>query len=568
MKATMDLVIRGGTVMDGSGKPGFTADVAVKDGRIAEIGKVAAMGKDEIDAKGQIVTPGFVDIHTHYDGQATWDNHLAPSSDHGVTTVVMGNCGVGFAPCKPHQHDELIQLMDGVEDIPDVVLAAGVPWKWETFPEYLDFLSQRQFDIDVGAYLPHAALRVYAMGERGLNCEPANADDITAMGRLLQDAVHAGAMGVGTSRVIFHQTRDGRPIPTMKSSREELMGLSRAMGDVGKGILQFAGMFTSIEEGFEELWSLAAKTGRPVTFSGGVEMPGLMDFLGRAQAQGVPVYGQLPARPTSFLIAHDMTLNPFCATEPYIALARLSRAEKMAQLRKPEVRAAIIAAEPKPNPNSLSSRMRDFEHIFVLGDPPNYEPSLSDSMASIARRRGVSPEEVTYDLMMEKDGTNLLYGAFTGYTAGNLDRFIDALQWPGVVPGLGDGGAHCATICDGSNPTFLLSYMARDRKGAKLDVARVVKSLTADTAQVIGLKDRGRLAPGYRADLNVIDFDRLHLHAPYLKYDLPTGGKRLLQNADGYTATVVKGQVTYRGGKATGALPGRLVRGAQTSPAA
>ena len=567
MGAKMDLVLRGGTVMDGDGGPGFEADVAIKDGCIAEIGKVSASGKEEIDAKGQLVTPGFVDIHTHYDGQVTWDTRLAPSSSHGVTTVVMGNCGVGFAPCMPHQHDLLIKLMDGVEDIPDVVLSAGVPWKWETFPEYLNFLENRQYDIDFGAYVPHAALRVYAMGERGLNCEPATADDIAKMAGMVKESVEAGALGFGTSRVIFHQTRDGQPIPTLRSSRDELLGLAKAMGEVGKGIIQYVGMFDDPEATVEELRNLVKISGRPLTFSAIPELPKLHEFLMGAKADGLPIAAQMMPRPIAFMIGLEMTLHPFCAVEPYQKLDGLPFDRKIAELRKPEVREAIINAEFKPVPNSLSTKMRRFDRIFVLGDPPNYEPSLDDSIAAMAARRGVRPEELAYDLMLEKDGHNLLYGAFSGYDKGTLDAQIDAYQWPGVVPALGDGGAHCMTICDASYGTFLLSYMARDRKGSKLPVPQVVKGLTSDTARVVGFNDRGRLAPGYRADVNVIDFDKLKLYAPHISFDLPENGRRLLQKADGYTATVVKGEVTYRNGEATGALPGRLVRGAQPAPA-
>jgi N-acyl-D-aspartate/D-glutamate deacylase len=561
-----DLVIRGGTVLDGMGTPGFVADVAIRSGYITEIGRITASGREEIDARGQIVTPGFVDIHTHYDGQATWTNYMSPSSHHGVTTAVMGNCGVGFAPCKPNEHDLLIKLMDGVEDIPDVVLAAGVPWKWESFPEYLNFLAARKFDIDLGAYIPHAAVRVYVMGERGLNCEPANADDIALMGRLVKEAVLVGALGFGTSRVLFHQTRDGKPIPTLKSSADELLGLAQAMGEVNTGIVQYVGLFEDPKATFDELRNLVEKSGRPLTFPAGPGIPEGMQFIAKARADGFNVTGQLSPRATSFMISHEMTLHPFCATAPYKALAHLSFDEKIAELRKPEVRAAILNAEFRPNPGSLSSMMRRFDRIFVLGDPPNYEPSPRDSMAAMATRRGIRPEELTYDLMLEKNGRNLLYGALTGYDTGSLEGNVNAFTQSGMVPALGDGGAHCATICDASYSTFMLQYMARDRKGTKLPLEHVVKALTSGTADVVGFKDRARVACGYRADLNVIDFDRLKLHPPHLVWDLPAGGKRLLQNADGYTATIKNGEVTYRNGAATGALPGRLVRGVQPRP--
>ena len=516
MSAEWDLVIRGGVVIDGTGKPGFEADVAVKDGRITAIGTVRASGQEEIDAKGRIVTPGFVDVHTHYDGQVTWDTRLAPSSTHGVTTAIMGNCGVGFAPCRPHEHDQLIKLMDGVEDIPDVVLAEGVPWEWETFPEYLDFLASRQYDIDFGAYIPHAALRVYAMGERGMNCEPANNDDIAEMGRLVKEAVQSGAMGFGTSRLIFHQSRDGRHIPTLRSSRKELLGLARALSEVGQGIVQYVDTFDDPEERASELRHLVQETGRPFTFSAVPELSYMIDFLAKAQADGLPIAAQMSPRPTSFLINHELTLHPFSYTAPYRALADLPFDRKMAELRKPEVREAIINAKPQPKPGSLATLLLDFTRIFILGDPPNYEPALDDSMAAMAARRGIRPQELTYDLMMEKDGRNLLHGVSAGYSAGSLEPQIDLLQKPGVIPALGDGGAHCATICDAGYATFMLAYLARDRMGTKLTVPQVIKGLTNDSARLVGLNDRGRLAPGFRADINVIDFDNLKLYAPPL----------------------------------------------------
>jgi N-acyl-D-aspartate/D-glutamate deacylase len=564
MSRDFDLVIRGGVIVDGSGEPGFEADVAVKNGRITQVGKVSGSGAEEIKAKGRIVTPGFVDLHTHYDGQVTWDTRLAPSSSHGVTTVIMGNCGVGFAPCRPHQHDVLIKLMDGVEDIPGVVLAEGVPWKWESYPEYLNFLSGRRYDIDFGCLMPHAALRVYVMGERGMNCEPANDEDVTAMGELLQESVQAGAFGFGTSRVLFHQTRDGKPIPTLKSSKKELMGLAKAMGAIGKGLIQYVGQFEDPEANFEELCELVRQSGRPLTVPIGPTMPILIEMLEKARADGLNMSGQMLPRPIGFLFGHELTLHPFYATEPYQALAKLSFEDKIAELRKPEVRETILKAEFKPLSFSLGTMARNFERIFPLGDPPNYEPQADDSIVAQAARRGVSPEELCYDLMLEKGGRNILYCASSNYDNNTLSPHLAALKRDGVVLGLGDGGAHCKTLCDASYPTFMLAYGVRDRTEGKLPLEFVVKCLTSTTAQVAGLNDRGRVAAGYRADLNVIDFDRLRLRAPRLVQDLPAGGSRLLQRAEGYDATIVNGEITYREGDATAALPGRLVRGAQS----
>jgi len=568
MSRTMDMVIRGGQVVDGTGRESYVADVAIKDGKIAEIGKVSASGTEEIDAKGQIVTPGFVDIHTHYDGQVTWDNRLSPSSAQGVTTVVMGNCGVGFAPCRPQQRAEMITLMDGVEDIPNVVLTEGVPWKWETFPEYLDFLGSRQYDIDFGAYIPHAALRVYTMGERGTNCEPANADDIAKMSALVGEAVEAGALGFGTSRILFHQTRDGRPIPTLKADLAELMGLSKAMTKANKGIIQYVGMFSEPDEEFEMVRQLVKGSGRPLTFSTTTDAPRVIDLVTEANGAGLPITAQLLPRAVGILLSHELTLNPFYATDAYMKLSHLSFDQKIAELRKPEVRAAIINADYKPNAGSLGTLVRDFDRMFVLGDPPNYEPLPSESIAARAAARGVSPLELAYDLLLENNGRNMLNCAVTNYGKLSLDPHIDAYQRPGIIVGLGDGGAHCATICDASYSTFMLTHMTRDRRGEKMSLERVVKALAKDPCDVVGFHDRGQLKVGYRADVNVIDFDRLRLGAPRLVQDLPAGGRRLLQSAQGYTATVVNGQVTYRDGKHTGVLPGRLVRGAQAAPAA
>jgi N-acyl-D-aspartate/D-glutamate deacylase len=565
MSQEMDLIIRGGFVVDGTGAPGYEADVAIKDGRIAAVGKIAASGKEEFDAKGKIVTPGFVDLHTHYDGQVTWDNRLAPSSTHGVTSVLMGNCGVGFAPCRPDEHDQLITLMDGVEDIPHVVLAEGVPWGWETYPEYLNFLADRQYDIDFGALVPHAALRSYAMGERGVNCEPATEADIATMSNLVREAVQAGAFGFGTSRVVFHQTKAGKPIPTLKSSRGELMGMAKAMGSVGRGLIQYVGAVQGAEE-FSELRELVRQSGRPLTMPLVPELQDLLGEIGRARADGLNITAQVLPRPIGFLLSHELTLNPFYATAPYQALASLRFEDKIAELRKPEVRAAILKAEFRPLPNSLGTMVAKFERIFPFGDPPNYEPSYANSIAAEAQRRGVGAKELAYDLLLEKGGRNFLYCAASNYESGTLDPHMAALQTDGVVLGLGDGGAHLKTLCDASYTTFMLSHFARDRAAGKLPLEFVVHAMTGATCGVAGFNDRGRIGTDYRADLNVIDFDHLRLSAPRLVNDLPAGGSRLLQRADGYDLTIVNGQITYREGEATGALPGRLVRGAQPAP--
>lgn len=573
MAHDVDLVIRGGVVIDGSGAEPCETDVAVAGGRIVTVGDVTAAGRNEIDAKGLVVTPGFVDIHTHYDGQVTWENRLVPSSCHGVTTVVMGNCGVGFAPCRPDEHDVLIRLMEGVEDIPHPVLVDGIPWSWESYPDYLRFLARRQYDMDICGYMPHAAVRVYVMGPRGADREPATASDLAQMAQLLREAMVAGAMGFSTSRTFFHRSSDGKSAPTFGAAEEELTALALALKTCGKGAMQFIVDFDDAAEAFGCLRRLVERSGRPLSFSllegvlGPLSMrwPEILDWVAEANAQGLPIKAQVPARAIGLLFGHDLTLNPFYSTDTYRALARLPLEGRIAELRLPEVRARVLAEPVDPNPaNVLGLMVRDFERMFLLGDPPDYEPSPEASIAAQARRRGVSPEALAYDLMLKRDGRNMLYYAAANYTHGSLDSCLAMMRHRGSVLGLGDGGAHCGTICDGSFPTFMLTHWARDRaRGERLPLPWIVKALSRVTAEAVGLLDRGLIAPGYKADLNIVDLDRLWLHAPEVAHDLPTGGRRLVQRAEGYAATIVSGTVVYRNGAPTGALPGRLVRGPQ-----
>jgi len=574
MRPTYDLVIRNGTVIDGSGADPIEADVAVRAGRIVDVGRIKGSGHDEIDAAGLLVTPGFVDIHTHYDGQATWENRLVPSSAHGVTCAVIGNCGVGFAPCRPDQHDLLIRLMEGVEDIPHPVLVEGLPWNWESFPEYLDVLAARQYDMDIAAYVPHAALRVYVMGQRGVEREPANADDIARMAALVREALDAGALGFATSRTFFHRSSDGKPIPTLDASDEELLGIADALRHSGKGILQMVYDFRDPDACVAQMRKLAAHSGRPLTFSMGTGNSGpfiwqrLLDQIGQANRDGLALKAQVMPRAIGLMLGHELTLNPFYTTASYRALAQLPLAERLAELRRDDTRARILAEPVDPNPASvLGTMVRDFAHMFELGDPPNYEPEPQQSIAARAQRLGVSPEALAYDLMLEGERGATLYLAMANFPNGRLDDIGTLLRHPDVVPGLGDGGAHCGTICDGSYTTFMLTHWARDRTGERLSLPAVIKGLSHDTATVVGLHDRGRIAPGLKADINLIDFDRLRLHAPEITYDLPGGGRRLVQRAEGYAATLLGGSVVYRDGEHTGALPGRLVRGPQPAPA-
>ena len=570
-----DLVVRSGSVVDGSGREPFVADVAISNGRIAAFGAVSGRGEEEIDARGLIVTPGFVDVHTHYDGQATWENRLAPSSVHGVTSVVMGNCGVGFAPCRPGEHEMLIRLMEGVEDIPGVVMREGIPWNWESFPEYFDRLAERRYDVDIAGLAPHSALRVYVMGQRGVDREPSTEADRAEMARLLREAVNAGAMGFGTSRTLFHRSSDGASIPTLAAPAEELMALAMALKECGRGVIQYVSDFRDPEAELRQIREYVVRSGRPFTFTMGQSNTDpdswreRVDFLRQANADGLTIKGQALGRPVGFLLGHELTLNPFYSTETYRSLAHLPLEARLARLRDPEVRAKIIAESPDPDPvNFLGRHVRGFETMFQLGDPPDYEQPPEASISSQARARGVTPEALAYDLMLERDGRNQLYLAMGNYGGGSLAASYEMLQESNIVPGLGDGGAHYGTICDASYSTYLLCHWARDRtRGPRLNLPHVVRKLAYETAKLMGLDDRGLIARGYKADLNVIDFDRLRLHPPEIRRDLPAGGRRLVQRADGYVATIVSGVPVYRDGEATGALPGRLVRGPQPAPA-
>jgi len=571
----VDLIVRNGLVVDGTGAEPFNADVAVSGGRIVEVGTVSARGREEIDARGLIVTPGFVDIHTHYDGQVTWESRLVPSSAHGVTTVVMGNCGVGFAPCRPDQHEMLVQLMEGVEDIPHPVLVDGLPWTWESYPEYLDFLATRQYDMDICGYVPHAPVRVYVMGQRGADREPATAADLGQMARIVREAVAAGAMGFSTSRTFFHRSSDGKSTPSFEAAEGELMALALALKDAGKGVMQLITDFEEPDQTFALLRRLVERSGRPLSVSllEGTYGPmtlrwrDVLDWAAEATSAALPIKAQVLGRAIGVMLGHELTLNTFYTCESYVKLAHLRFEERIRVLQRPDTRARILAEAADPNPTIVLGRLaREFDHMFLLGDPPDYEQPFEQSIAARARRAGVTPEELAYDLMLERGGRNNLYVTLCNYENGSLDSSLDMMRHAGAVLGLGDGGAHCGTICDGSYPTFMLTHWVRDRKrGERVPLPQVVKWLSHDTACAVGLLDRGVIAPGYKADLDVIDFDRLLLHAPEVAHDLPGGGRRLVQRAEGYAATIVSGAVVHRGGEPTGSLPGRLVRGPQTA---
>ena len=696
-----DLVIRGGTVYDGTGSAPFKADIAVKDGLIAEIGEVAGKGKEEIDAAGQIVTPGFVDVHTHYDGQVTWDPYLQPSTFHGVTTAVMGNCGVGFAPCRPDRHDWLIGLMEGVEDIPGTALVEGIKWNWESFPEYMNAVEASPLALDVGLQVPHGALRAYVMGERGARLEPATAEDTAEMARLVKEALEAGALGFSTSRTEKHRDKHGEHTPTYKAEQDELHGIAKAMGESGKGVLQLIADFRNVDEEFAMLRGMVEISGRPMsmtieqddrypdtwknvlrnieeaaeaglpvkgqvpprptgvllglssslnpflmhqTFRGprtekhrdkhGEHTPtykaeqdelhgiakamgesgkgvlqliadfrnvdeefamlrGMVEISGRpmsmtieqddrypdtwknvlrnieeAAEAGLPVKGQVPPRPTGVLLGLSSSLNPFLMHQTFREIWHAPLEKQVEALRDPAFRARLLAEEPDyPAGEIVTMLCTAYHKMYELGDPPNYEPSPEDSVGAMAERDGKPPREVLLDLMLKRDGHALLYFPLMNYTGGSLDDVYKMMTHKHTAFGLGDGGAHVGILCDASFPTTILTHWGRDRtRGPKLPLEWLINRQTQANAELVGLLDRGVLAPGMKADINVIDFDGLKLRAPEIVYDLPAGGKRLIQKAEGYTATIISGTLAFKNGEPTGALVGKLLRGAKPRP--
>jgi len=590
-----DLLITNGTIVDGTGQDRFVGDIAVKDGKIVSISRHSqessasttpapeangsATAAETIDATGLVVTPGFVDVHTHYDGQVTWDELLEPSSQHGVTTVVMGNCGVGFAPVRPGQEEWLIGLMEGVEDIPGAALSEGIKWNWETFPEYMDSLDERKLSIDVGTQLAHGALRGYVMGERGAKNEPANPEDIAQMSDLVQEAIEAGALGVSTSRTIGHKAIDGEPVPGTFAAEDELFALGRGLAKGGGGIFELAPAGAAgldlIAPPKEMSWMrrLSAEVGCPVTFAllEVQAQPNLwremMEESLRALDEGAQVYPQVAARPFGLLVGLQ-THHIFAKRPSYIAIAHLPVEERVAKMRDPKVKAAILSeADLPPDPNLLFDTMGamiagHLSNTYVMGDPPNYEPDDNQTVTALAEAAGVSPVEQAYDLFCEQDGHALLLLPLFNYYHRNHDVIREQLTHPQSVSGLSDGGAHCGMICDASIPTYMLTHWTRDRsRGEQLPLEWAVRKQTHDTAELFGLGDRGTIEEGKRADINLIDHQRLTLRAPRMAYDLPAQGRRLLQDTEGYVATVVAGDVVRRNGKDTGARPGRLIRG-------
>lgn len=582
-----DLVIRNGKLYDGTGAPAFAGDLAIEGDRIAAVGRIddSRVGPDTetIDATGRIVTPGFVDAHTHYDGQVTWDPFVSPSTYHGVTTIVTGNCGVGFAPCRAEQRDWLIGLMEGVEDIPGTALHAGINWSWETFPEYLDALEKTPLAIDVGTQVPHGAVRAFVMGDRGPAREVATPEEIEGMKRVVREAIEAGALGFSTSRTEKHRDVEGEVTPSITAHADELTGIATALRDAGKGVLQGISDFYDFEEEFSMFRKMAETAGRPCSIT--VEQQDarpdwweqLLDAVTQAQRDGLEMRGQVPPRATGVLLGLTATLNPFSFCPSFRdAVFDLEKfeafplEERVENLRKPEVRAAILSeVDGAEVPNALIGEIvSSFHKLFPMSDPVDYEPAPEDSVEGIAKREGRSPQEVAYDLMLENGGKALLYHPLFNYLPGNLDYVEKMLEHPHTVFGLSDGGAHCGVLCDASFPTTLIQHWGRDRtRGKKLPLERLVRMQTKETAELVGLYDRGVLAPGYKADVNVIDFDGLTLHPPTVVHDLPADGRRLVQRATGYEKTIVAGRVAFEGGEPTGVLGGKLIRGSQPAPA-
>ncbi|WP_313807641.1 N-acyl-D-amino-acid deacylase family protein [Sphingobium sp.] len=569
MSNQYDLVIRGGTVVDGTGAAPFAADVAVRDGVIVEIGTIDGQGQEEIDATGLAVTPGFIDAHTHYDGQITWESQMAPSSDHGVTTIVMGSCGVGFAPVRDGDHHLMIKLMEGVEDIPEVVMAEGVPFNWSSFPEYLDALDQRQADVDFAAQIPHSPLRVYVMGKRGADLEPPTPEDLVEMRRCVSEAVKAGALGVASSRNLFHRFRSGALAPSVTTELDEVLALAEGLKDAGSGVFQCnPNLDNDAKTELAIFRAIAERTGRPVTFSL-IAIPtrpenwdNYVEGIKQAASDGLTIRAQFMPRPMGVLYGLDLSYHPFSLNPGFRPLAQLPLEEKVARMRDPELRARLLAEEPEdPNP-AFVGLLKSITALYRISDPADYNFKPEDSLQAEAARRGIPARELIYDALLEDEGRAILC-SYSSEVQEYLAKTRDLIGQDNSIVALGDGGAHYGMICDAAYTTYLLTGRL-DRDG--LDLTTIIKALTSQPAKSIGLEDRGVVGVGYKADLNVIDIDNMTLYRPRMKADLPAGGKRLSQKSKGYVATVVSGTVTYRNGEATGALPGRLVRGVKNAP--
>ena len=570
----LDLIIKNGDIVDGTGSKAFKGDLGILNGTIVKIGEISDEAKNIIDASGSYVIPGFVDIHTHYDGQVTWSEELTPSSNHGVTTAVMGNCGVGFAPCRPEDKERLISLMEGVEDIPHPVLSEGLPWNWETFPEYLDSLSERKYDIDFAAQVPHGPLRVYVMGDRGANRETATPEDIEKMAGLTSEAVKAGALGFSTSRTLNHQTAEGQPTPTLTAELDEMVGIAKGVQAAGSGVMQVVTDFKGNDNEFELLKEMAKQSGRPLSVSVAQHhrvtdgWRNILRTIERANSEGVKLTAQVCGRPIGVLFGLELTNNPFSAHPSFIEIKDLPLDEKLFKLRDEQFRKRLLAEAPQVENNPfLRQAHARYHDMYVMQENPDYEPPPSESIASQAMELGLNPLELCLDILTRGEGKDMIYYAFLNYGESSLDPAKEMMEHPNTILGLGDGGAHCGSICDGSFTTHMLTHWTRDRKrGEKLELPWVIKAHCLDTAKAVGLNDRGILAPGYKADINIVNLKKMQLRKPEVHFDLPAGGRRLMQYADGYVATIVNGVPIYLDGESTGARPGRLVRGSKPKP--
>ena len=563
-----DLIIKNGTVYDGTGEKPFFADVAIKGNKIVAIGELEESSKEVIDAKGKIVAPGFVDIHTHYDGQVTWDPYLRPSTYHGVTTVVMGNCGVGFSPCKPEERDWLISLMEGVEDIPGTALHEGINWQWESFPEYLDTLEDKPLAIDVGTQIPHGAVRAYVMGQRGIDREEASQEEIEQMSQIVKEAIEAGAFGFSTSRTEKHRDSSGALTPSITAHKNELVSIAKSLGEIKSGVLQGISDFYDFETEFNIFKEMSESSGRPISIT--VEQMDqrpdwwhqLLDGIEEAQGEGINMYGQVPPRATGINMGLTATLNPFTFYPSFYELSKQSLEEKVAAMKDPAFKEKLLSEDPVSIGNPLVDEItQSFNKMFRLGEPANYEPEPDASFEAIAKKQNISPQEVAYDCLLEKEGKALIYHPLFNYLPGNLDYVERMLNHPYSISGLGDAGAHCGAISDASFPTTLIQHWGRDRKrGKKIPLEKLISMQTLETSRLLGITDRGVLKEGYKADINVIDFENLTLHEPEVLHDLPAGGRRLVQRASGYEYTIVSGQIAFKDGESTGVLNGRLIR--------
>lgn len=568
-----DLVIRNANIVDGTGADAYSGDIAIDGGTIAQVGGTAGAGKREIAANGAMASPGWVDVHTHYDGQVTWDPVVSPSSWHGVTSIVMGNCGVGFAPVKPSDHNMLIELMEGVEDIPSAALHEGVPWNWESFPEFMDALEAMPRAIDVATQVPHNPVRAYVMGEDAGTDRTSTTEEREKMAAIVAEGMASGALGFTTSRTKFHRTSTGDHVPSHFADLEELRTIVQSLKSHGDGVIGLLCDFDEPEKDIAGFRQLAVESGRPlyyllVQFDEHPDRWRKVLELSRPGDDGAVIHPQVCPRPVGFFLGLECTFNPFVSRGAYREIADLPLDERVKRMRDPEVRRKILSQVRDHKSNLMQQVTGAFDKMYRLGDPPNYEPSEADSILSIAKREGREPQEVAYDMLLERDGHELIYLPFTNYTDRNHEVILEMLRDEQSLFGLGDGGAHCGLICDATIPTYLLTHWVRDRKrGDRLPLEWIIKRQTRDNANFFGLHDRGVLAPGMKADVNLIDMDRLTLRPPHIVHDLPAGGRRLVQEADGYLATIQSGAVTFEEGTHTGALPGKLVRGRQKGPA-